>query len=893
VNLRSTLARLRNLFRRDGPDHELHDELQAHLQLHVDDNLAQGMSPGEARRHAVLKLGGIEQTKEAVRDRRTLPFFESLLQDTRYAARLFKKSPVFTVIAILTLALGIGAATSTFTLINSILLRPLPYPQADRIVQIDLQYKTGGLYYGMSHAQFRSYQKQNQAFQYLAAYDLFGSGLNLSAGQVTELLQSRRVTADFFRVLGVSPALGQDFSPSDDRPGAAPVVILSYRVWRDLLGGSLATIGAPVRLGGELYTVIGVTPANFAFARDTEAWIPLRNAFDPTDRSKAYRVLGRLRPGVTFEFAKQELNSVNPQLRQSYPGLLDPQELGVVVTSYQQRVVGDVRPVLLLLAAAVACVLLIACSNIASLLLARAVNRRKEIAVRSALGVTSARLLRQLLTESVLLSLAGGAVGLLLTLWGVPLLAGLFSSDIPRQSTVAVDLRVLLFTLFLSLLTGVFFGSVPAFQFGRSDAVDALRDAGRSTPSASIRRVQGLLVSVEICLATVLLLAAGLLLSSLSKILQVNPGFDARHVLAVQTSFIGPSFSGTSQVDLIAHKAIQRLQSVPGIQTAAVSTFLPTEGSLQNRVEIPSLPSGQRPGPDTFIQWRAVTPAYFEILRTPMLQGRSFNESDTRTSAPVAIVNQSFLRQFLPQQTPNGIGLEVLLGRESGPQFRDAGRQIVGVVADSHELGLDQPAAPAVYIPLSQVPDSLMAFLNRALPVNWLVRVSGEPLAYAPAVHDAFLAVDSNLVSSNPRSLSQVLSASLAGHQTQSALLTFFSAAALLLGALGLYGVLGYSVAQRKQEIGVRMALGASPANIHRLVLTEGLRLTLAGLIAGVFLALLLMRLLRSLLFGISSADPVTFAAVVAVLLAVALAACFLPARRASRVDPILVLRNE
>jgi putative ABC transport system permease protein len=892
MNLGSTLARILNSFRK-SPDQDLHAELNTHLQLHIQDNLSQGMSLEEARRQALLKLGGLEQTKEAVRDQHSLPLFESLFQDLRFAARLFRKSPGFMAIAILTLAVGIGATSSIFTLINSILLRPLSYPQADRIVQVDLQYKDGSVYYGMSHAQFRSYQQQNQAFQYLAAYDLFGSGLNLSSRPEPELIQSRRVTADFFRVLGVTPALGRDFATGDDRPGAAPVVILSYRVWKNLLDGSPVAIGAPVRLGGELYTVIGVTPPNFAFSRDTQAWIPLRNTFDPTDRSKAYRVLGRLRSGVSVDFAKQGLNAINPQLHQAYPELFDPNELGVLVTAYQDRVVGDVRPVLLLLAAAVACVLLIACSNVASLLLARAVNRRKEIAVRAALGVTPARLIRQLLTESTLLSLAGGAAGLFLTQWGVRIFTGLFASDIPRQTTVAIDLRVLFFTVLLSLLTGLLFGSAPAFQLGRVNAIDALRDSGRSTASTSTRRIQGILVSLEICLATVLLLAAGLLISSLSRILQVAPGFDPQHVLALQTSFTGPSFSSTSQVDLMAQKAIRRLQTVPGIQSAAASTFIPTEASLQNRLEIPSLPPGQRPGPDTFIQWRAVTPAYFETLRVPVLQGRSFNESDTYTSAPVAIVNEAFLRQFLSQRLSDVIGLEVLLGRESGPQFRDTGRQIVGVIADSHELGLDQSAAPAVYIPFSQVPDTLMAFLNRALPVDWLVRVSGEPLAYAPAVHKEFFSVDPNLVPSNPRSLSQVLSASLSGHQTETALLTFFSITALLLGALGLYGILAYSVAQRKQEIGIRMALGANRAHIHRLVIVQGLRLTLLGLFSGILLAWLLSRFLRAFLFGISSADSFTVAAVATILLIVALAACLLPARRASQLDPNTALRYE
>jgi putative ABC transport system permease protein len=883
---------LRNLVCAESVDEDLNDELRSHLQMLIDQNLRAGMSLGEAQRAARIELGGVEQVKEQVRHERAGVWLSSVISDCRFALRQLRNSPGFAVVAILTLALGIGATTSIFTVINSLLLRPLPYPDSQRIVQLDLQYKDG-VYYGMSLIQFRAYQQQNRSMQYLAAYDMIGSGLNLTGGAEPEFIHSRRVTADFFRALGIAPVLGRDFTSGDDRPGAAPVAIVSYRVWQDFLGGSPAAIGQTVRLGGEVYTIIGVTPRNFSFARETEAWVPVRTAPDPNDHSSPYRIVGRLLPGVTLPIASLDINSINPSIQQQYPGLIQPTETGTVVASYQQRVVGDVRPLLLLLGGAVVCVLLIACSNIASLLLARAVNRRKEMAIRSAMGVTQSRLIRQLLTESALLSLCGGALGLLLAHWGVRLFLAISSANLPSGSAVTIDLHVLWFALGVSLLTGLLFGSAPALQLGRVNSADVLRESGRSTASVSTRRIQGFLVSLEICLATVLLLGSSLLLTSLSRLLHVNPGFDPQHVLTLQASLVGPSFETSDRVDAAIRKAMDRVQSTPGVEAAAASTFIPTEASLQNKLELPSLPEGQKLSPNTIVQWRAITPAYFSVLRMPMLQGRAFDLSDANNSAPVAIVNEAFAQTFLAQKKNAAIGQQLVMGRENGPSFLDRARQIVGVIADSRELGLDQPPSPAVYIPLGQVPDGMMSLLNRVMPMNWLIRVNGEPLAFAPALHREFLTVDPDLVTSNPRPLSQVLNASLSQQQTETALLGFFSATALLLGVIGLYGVLAYSVAQRKQEIGIRMALGAGHGKILSLVISHGLKLTLTGIAAGIILGAILSRFLGSLVFGVSPTDPFTYAAVALGLTAVALGACYIPARRAARVDPVVTLRYE
>jgi putative ABC transport system permease protein len=815
---------------------------------------------------------------------------ETLIQDLRYTVRILARAPGFTAVAVLTLALGIAANVSIFTLINGLILRPLPYPQAERVVQVDRQTKEGP-YYGMSLIQFRTYRQQNQSFEYLAAYDILGSGLSLNTGSDAELIASRRISADFFRAVGIAPAMGRNFNSQDDRPGAPPVVILSYRVWKDLLGGNPAAIGQPVRMSGENYTVIGITSPDFAFARDAEAWVLLRVAEVPTDRASAFNVIGRLRPGVPYEFAKQDLDTINQRIRQDYPGVIDPEEVGTIVTSYQDRVVGDVRPLLLLLTAAVAAVLLIACSNIASLLLARAVNRRKEIAIRTALGVSRSRLLRQLLTESTLISLIGGLSGLLMSHWCLRLFLALSSTGIPRVSRVVIDLHVLLFTLALAVLTGLLFGSAPAFQLGGLNSADVLRESGRTTASVSTRRIQGFLVSSEICLATVLLLGAGLLISSFAKLLHVNPGFDPRHVLTLKTSLAASSFSSSLRVDTMVRKSVERLRSLPGVQSVAVSTMLPTEPSVQLPFELPSLPPSERPAQDSEVQWRAISPAYFSVMRIPVVQGRAFSEADSLGAASVAIVNRAFFEKYLVHM--EGMGQPILIGRREGPQFADSSRQIVGVVADTRENALNEGSSPTVFIPVAQVPDVLVAFINGLMPMNWLIRVSGEPLAFTQSVHREFLGVDADLVASNPRSLEQVLSASLSQQRMEASLVGFFSAAALFLGAIGLYAVLAYSVTERKREIGIRVALGANRVQILRLVIVHGIKLTLSGIFVGVAIGLALSRFMSSLLFGVGATDPLTFVTVVVLLISVALAACCIPAYHAMRVDPIVALRYE
>jgi putative ABC transport system permease protein len=869
---------------------ELSEEMRGHLEEKVEQLVAGGMARREAEAAARRGFGNVALMERDGRAVWRWSWIEDFVGDVRYGLRGLRKNSGFALVAILTLALGIGANASIFTMINGLMIRPLPYPQADRVMQVDRQTKDGP-YYGMTFFQFHLYERQNRSFEYLAAYDILGSGLNLNSGVDPELIQSRRASAEFFRALGVSPFLGRDFSDDDDRPGAPRVVIFSYRVWKNFFGGDPAAIGHSVRLGGENYLVIGVTPENFRFSRDTEAWVPLRLPEDPNNHASAFQVIGRLRTEATRESARHDLDGVGQRIRKDYPGVMDPSEVGTLVTPFQVRVVGDMRGILLLLAGAVGCVLLIACSNIASLLLGRAVHRRKEIAIRTALGVSRARLIRQLLTESTLLSFGGAAAGLLLAQVGIRVFVALSPESAPPVAGVTIDSHVLLFTVTLAILTGLIFGAAPAWQLGRLNSAEVLRESGRATASAATRRTQGLLVSLQISLATILLLGAGLLLSSFVRLVNVDPGFDPGHVLTLKTSLVGPSFSSSARVDDVVRRVVARVQSVPGVQAVAAGTLLPTQASLQVSVELPSLPAAKRPAEDAETQWRGISPDYFGVLRIPLVQGRAFSERDGVGGAPVAIVNQAFVRQYLPHM--DGIGQQVVVGRREGAQFADNAREIVGVIADTRETGLEEAPVPAVFVPLAQVPDGFMNFLNDLLPMNWLIRVSGDPLAFTRQIHNEMLGVDRDLVTSNAQSLGQVLRFSLAQQRMQTALLGFFSAAALLLGALGLYGVLAYSVAERRQEFGIRAALGASPADVRRMVVWESSRLAMWGLASGLGISVLLGRLLKDFLYGISAGDPAVYGSVVVTLTVVVFVASYLPARRAMRIDPVVAMRGE
>lgn len=811
---------------------------------------------------------------------------ETLFQDLRFALRVYAKNRSFTIVAVLALAIGIGSNIAVFTVVNALLFRSLPYPDADRLVQVGRSLNQGPVY-PISYARFRFLEQNNRAFESLAAYDVVGSSLSLTLGDTPELIQSSRVSANFFPVLGIHPFIGRGFTSEDDKPGANPVAIISHNAWSRFFGSGPNVVGRAVRLSGEAYTIVGVMPANFRFGADTEVWTTIRKAQDWTDRSNPYLVIGRLRSDTTIEAAYSDLTTVFQRLKDEQPASIAPTEVGGLITPYRERVVGNTRMPLLLLAGVVGCVLLIACANVANLLFARAIRRRQEMAVRVALGINRSRLIRQLLTESFLLSAISGIVGLLFAILALGVFELWLPVKLPRIAELHLDLRVLLFSLAATVLTSIVFGLAPALQLAKLEPAQTLRELSGATPPRGIRRLQAALVSLEIALSTALLLSAGLLLLSFQKLRNVDLGYEAEDVLIMQTSLASPEFSATEPAMLKVQRVIDRLKPIPEVKKVATVTRLPTEPSLV--LSFQRL-SGDAQNEQLEANWRAVTPEFFEALRIPLHAGRSFNIRDTHNAPPVAIVNETFANKFLNGTNP--LGQRLVIGRDMGENFADVPREIVGVVADTLGNTLSEAAAPGVFIPAAQVPDRTTAFLNQIVPLNWVVQVTGDTAIVSAKIRREVSAADSSFVASNPRPLVELLSGLTAPQKIYATLMTFFAAVALFLGAVGLHGVMSHSVAERRRELGIRFALGATPGRLLWLMVTYGLTLLGPGLAVGVMLSLALRSVLASYLFGVSATSFMVYAAVILLLLLVAMIATLGPAMRATRVDLTTVLRQ-
>ncbi len=813
------------------------------------------------------------------------------MQDLRFALRMMLKSPGFTAVAVLALALGIGANSAIFTLVNSVLLRPLPYPESERLFLVVRQYRASRTE-TVSLPKIDYWRTHNRVFDRLTAFDVIGAGYNLSGAEgEPERVRGVRVSAEFFRVVGVSPVLGRGFLPEEDLPGGRRVVVLSQGLWRRRFGADPGLLGKPVILAGEPYTVVGVMPRGFEFVPEADLWTPLQPVIRSNDQANYLACLGRLKPGVTAEQARAEMERLARQFRPQYPDLMGRNE-SFGVFSLHEWVVGNIRPALLVLLGAVGCVLLIACANVANLLLARAAARAKEVAIRTALGASRLRLLRQLLTESVVLALAGGALGSLLGFWGLKALLVASPAGIPLVR-IAMDARVLGFTLAVSLATGVLFGLAPALRASRPDLNETLKEgSGRATAGSPRSTLRGLLVAGEMALALVLLIGAALLIETYLSLRNVPPGFDPRHVLTMQMSLTGPRYAHTAQVDSFFRQVLQRLETLPGVEAASSVTSLPLElgpdlpFNIEGRTDTDNNPGAQ---------WRAITPSYFRAMRIPLRRGRYFTDAETGQSPAVVIINEALVRRFWPRY-PAGedpIGQRITIGRIMGKEFVERTREVVGVVADIKEVGLDRAAPLTLFVPCSQVPPAFTALLNRLLPVAWVVRTAGEPLGMTASIQREIRAVDRQQPISNVRTMEQVLNGSIARQNFNMRLLGVFAALALVLAAVGIYGVMSYSVGQRMHEIGIRMALGAGRGAVARLIVGQGMLLALAGVLAGLGGAFGLTRLLAGLLFGVRPTNAGTFAGVSLLLLLVALAATYLPARRAMRVEPIRALRYE
>jgi predicted permease len=820
----------------------------------------------------------------------------SFTQDLRLAFRVFAKNPAFTAIAVSALALGIGANTAIFSVVNGVLLEPLPFKNADRIMRVARKYPDGRGD-AVSIPKFTTWKQQNSVFEYMAAYDLAGPGFNLSGGDVPEQIKGIHVSSEFFPLFGASPLFGRTFTAEEDRPGGPRLAVVSHGLWKRRFGGDPNFIGKPMTLNGEPYTVIGVLSERFYAYPPADIWVPLQA--DPSSTNQGHYLFsaGLLKPGVSVETASANMKVVGEQFRRANPKWMNKEE-GVAVVPLQESMVGNTRPALLVLIGAVGFVLLIACANVANLLLARAASRSKEIAIRTALGAGRWRLVRQLLTESVLLASFGGILGLLIGLWGQRALLAVSPGDIPRVAEMTagsmfsnLDIRVLGFTIAVSLFTGIVFGLVPALQLSKPDLNSTLKESSSRSTTGRRHYARSALVVIEMMLALVLLVSAGLLIQTFRSLRSVNPGFDLHNVLTLQTSLNGANYASTALVESLTLRLLERIESVPGVTAATSSINVPLEGG----VDLPFSIEGKQPTDGSQYngdeQWRYAAPHYFDVLKVPVLRGRAFTRQDSGKAPRVVIINEAFAKRYWPNEDP--IGRRITIGKGLGPEFEDPPRQIVGIVGSVREGGLDSPPTPVLYVPFGQVADGITQLANRALPTAWMIRTAGDPRNLVKAIQQEFLAVDRQLPVARIRTLEDVLSDATARQNFNMLLLTIFAGLALLLAAIGIYGVMSYAVEQRTHEIGIRMALGAGTSDMLRLVVGQGMLLAAIGVIAGLLASFALTRLFTRMLYGIKPTDPLTFAAMAVVLSFIAFLACYIPARRATKVDPVIALRYE
>ncbi len=819
---------------------------------------------------------------------------EAFFKDLKHSLRMFLQSPGFTIAAIAALALGIGANTAIFSVVNTVILKPLAYPDPDRIVQFLLTSPQGSGP-GASVTKFNLWREQTRVFQDISAYDFGGPGLNLTGGTYPEQIKGIHVTADYFRLFGAPIEQGRTFTTEEDRPRAPHVVVISDGLWRRRYGADRHLLGKAIQLGGEPYTVIGIVGPSFNFDPPSDVWIPFQ--FDPnsTDQAHYFLAAARLRSGVTLDMAKARLKLVADEFRRKYPGgIMGPRD-GFSVQPLQDAIVSDVRTSLWVLIGAVTLVLLIACANVANLLLVRATGRKREIAIRAAVGAGRGRLIRQLLTESVLLSVVGGALGLILGVIAVRALLAINPGNIPRIGEhgegVTLDWRVLGFTLLVSLLTGILFGLIPALDASHADLSATLKESGgRSGSGFRQNKARSLLVISEMSLAIVLLIGAALLIRTFIVLRSVNPGFDPHHVLTMQMSLTGSRFEKTAGVAQLVHDSVERLQAVPGVVAAGTSCCMPLEGGFGLPLIIVGRPLTTGPYHGG-AGWANVSARFFDVFKIPLLRGRLFTDRDDGASAPVVIINQALARQFWPKSDP--LNDRIIIGKGVGPEFEEPARQIIGVVGDIRDAGLNRDPRPIMYIPVSQVPDGVTALNARIGPIIWIIRTHADPHSLSSAIQNELRQASGGLPVAHVRSMDEVVLQSTAREDFNMLLLTIFGCSALLLAAIGIYALMAYSVQQRTQEIGIRMALGAESHDVRNLVIVQGMRLALVGVAIGIAGAFGLTRLIATLLYGVKTWDPATFTTVPLLLSAVALFAVWLPARRATRVDPVDALRYE
>jgi putative ABC transport system permease protein len=876
------LNRFTGLFRRNRLERELDEELQLHIELKTREIIEAGMSPEEARYAALRAFGGVEQKKEECRDAERLRWIEDVIQDLRYGIRQLRRNPGFTAVAILTLALGIGATTAIFSVIQGVLLAPLPYTQPGRLVMVWETTPNGKLHIA-SYVDFKDWQRTALPFERLAAvswrgFDLTGSG-------TPERVEGEQVSSDFFRTLGIKPVKGRDFTSQDDVPGGAPVVIVSNRLWRERFSGK-GVLGRIVTLDGVDRTVIGVLPAGFRIWGQADVFLPLGQS-----RSLLFSIrtihhiiaIARLKPGVRITLAQAEMNTVQANLDRLYP--YADRGFGITLMPLKQAMVGNVTEILLLLMGAVGLVLMIACANVANLLLARSAARTREFAIRSALGATRLRVARQLITESVLLSIAGSALGLGLAAWGVQPVLAVVPGSLPRSENIGMSIPVLIFAFGVAFGVGLLFGLAPAFRISKAGLEASLKEGGRGS-RRSHHRAQSTIVIAQVALTLALLVGAGLLFRTIHRLWAADPGFDMQHLISFKVG-LSPSFTTDGSTLRNAYQQLLgRIRMIPGVQSADLTVLIPL---AQDENFGPFWVKSHKPAsildaPQAMYYWTGFD--YLRVMGIPLLRGRYLGPQDTVNSARVVVIDTTLAQRFFPGQDPVGQTLYVVY-------WGDA--RVVGVVGHVKQWGLGENSTHIqnqIYGSFYQLPGHWMRQFSED-STSLIVRTPLNPPAIMPAIRKVVYGVGEGQPVYNVQTLREIASESMAWQRFPMTLLAAFSFLALVLASVGIYGVISYSVNQRTHEIGIRMALGAEKRDVLKMVVSQGLKLALIGVAIGIAVALALTRFLASLLYGVKPTDPLTFIAVSLILIAVALVACYIPARRAAQVGPMVTLRYE
>ena len=879
-------ARLRALLGRESVISDIDEEMRLHVEMETEENLARGMSPEEARRAARMSFGNFDSIRDTAYTVRGGGLMETFLQDVRYGVRVLARNKGFTAVAVLTLALGIGANTAIFSVVNDLLLRPLPYTDAERVVMLWEVTPSGRRMNTTSRANFRQWRAQGTSFESMAAFS--DQRLNLTGVGEPEEVAVQLATPELFKVLGVEPLQGRVLIDEDGNQGSAGVV-LGHGFWKRRFGGDSGLVGKQITLNGLPFNVVGIMPPSFHWhikqrsgtGKAAEAWIVLSMPAPGTDganeRGRFLSVVGRMKRGVTYEQAEAELKTIHARLAEDSTF---NKNYTAEVIPLREQMVGNVRPALWVLLGAVGLVLLIACANVANLLLSRVAAREREIALRTALGARRLRVIRQLLTESLLLSLLGSALGLLVAWWGIGALVAISPRDLVNLQNVGINTTVLAWTLGVTLLTSVLFGIVPALEATRVNLNDALKEGGKGAGGGSrSRRLRGALVVGEVALALMLLVGAGLLIKSFAQIRKIDTGFVTENVLTMVLRLPAAKYQEDAQYVAFYRQALERIRATPGVQSAGMVNFLPLYGGLGSATSFyiegkPEPPRGT--GPSTNV--RVADANYFKTMGIPLKQGRTFTEIEDAENRNVILVSESFARKHFPGENPLGQRLKVFMAEDP------AWAEVVGVVGDVRYDNLTVEAEPFVYYPHPGLVYPFMTFV---------VRTAGDPAEMAPAIRREIASLDPDQPVSDVRTMTQVMADTVARARFNTLLLGIFAGLATLLAAVGIFGVMNYSVQLRTREIGLRMALGAQPRRVLMLVLRQGLLLTLIGIGVGLAGSLALSRVMTGLLYGVGASDPATFAAIVVLLAVISLIACYIPARRATRVDPLVALKYE